>query len=315
MKNYLENLDKEQLVLIKKIGDKADSLKKRAYIVGGVVRDIILDKKSLDLDIAIVSDAIDFAKNISKIIKGRLVVYSKFKTATLFLNNGASIDFVMARKESYKTLGALPDVELGSLRDDLFRRDFTINAIGISINKNSFGNLIDEFKGVDDLKKKKIRVLHNKSFIDDPTRILRAIRFEARLGFQIENKTLKLLKQAIDKNAPDTVTSARYFNEFRKMFKEDDPVKCLKRLRELGAEKFLGFRPRMCLRNVRQLHLRLKDIGGKNIGRSAMYMAALFKKLKIKTLEDNLEKFQITKKEKKIVLEWYKSDDILNKLS
>jgi tRNA nucleotidyltransferase (CCA-adding enzyme) len=159
------------------------------------------------------------------------VRYLAFKTATVRLPDASLVDFATARKETYVRGGAFPAVKPSVIKDDLQRRDFTINAMAISIDPESWGKLIDPFKGKVDLSSKRIRVLHDKSFLDDPTRILRAARFKARLGFKIEAKTLKLIKAAIKIKVLDTIKPQRYLKDFNKILKEPkslDAIKCLK---------------------------------------------------------------------------------------
>ena len=136
------------------------------------------------------------------------------------LPDGRLVDFATARKETYARGGAFPAVKPSGIKDDLFRRDFTINAMAIAINPETWGKLIDPFEGQADLSSRRIRVLHEKSFLDDPTRILRAARFKARLGFSMEAKTLKLLKSAIKIKVLDTIKPQRYLKDFNKILKE-----------------------------------------------------------------------------------------------
>ena len=242
MKNWLGYLDKNILRLLKLIGQKADALGLEAFVVGGVVRDIILNKENLDLDVVLESDAVNFAHELSQEYNASLIVYKQFKTATIVLPNGLRVDFSTARKESYPHPGDLPVVSAGSIHDDLFRRDFTINAMAIQLNQKKIGQLRDDFDGMRDLKKKRIRILHDQSFIDDPTRILRAVRFEQRLNFQIEKKTLYMLKLAVKQKAVNYVKPPRYFEEFKKILNEQHPRKSLKRLKDFGGLDFLDLK-------------------------------------------------------------------------
>jgi len=235
MKNYCAQLDQRTYRMVRQIGRWADGQSTTAYMVGGMVRDILLKKKVLDLDIVLNKDAGRFARFVAKKCNGRALLYPQFLTATVLLNNGMRIDFSVAREEYYSKGGALPKVKKGSTYHDLFRRDFTVNAMGISINKENFGQLIDIFGGVDDISAKKLRVLHEKSFRDDPTRILRAIRFESRLGFRMERATLHYCKAAIKKKAFKTIKPERFYQEFRKILQEKSVVKSLKRMGHLNA--------------------------------------------------------------------------------
>ncbi len=239
MINYLSRLDNKLLDVIKKFGQLADERGIFSYVVGGIVRDLILKRKNFDLDIVVIDDAAEFARWVAPKLKAQVKVYNQFKTATLELPNKLQVDLVTARREFYPFSGALPEVEPGTLKDDLFRRDFTVNALAISINKRNYGCLVDEFGCLEDLKKGRLRVLHDMSFEDDPTRILRAVRFEQRLGFTMEEKTLALLRQALLKKRDGNVKAPRYFEEFKKVLKEDKACKMLLRLQQLNGLKFI----------------------------------------------------------------------------
>ncbi len=245
MKNHLASFDRTLLLMLKDIGRQADKIPVNAYVVGGPVRDILLKRKVLDLDIVVEGDAAALARQWAQKISGAVTVHPRFGTATVRLKRGQRIDFATARQEEYPAPGALPVVKAGFIHDDLFRRDFTINAMALRINQDRFGQLVDEFGGQKDLTSKKVRVLHEQSFRDDPTRLLRAVRFEQRLGFAIEPKTLSLLKKALENDSPDSVKAERYFAEFRKILQEANPSKGLMRLARLDGLKFLGNQHKM----------------------------------------------------------------------
>lgn len=245
--------------------------------------------------------------------KARLVKYEQFKTASLHLSSGR-IDLATARRESYAHSGALPVVQEGSLKDDLLRRDFTINAMAIGINKNYFGELIDPFKGWEDLKKRYIRVLHERSFQDDPTRILRAVRFEQRFGFRMEKKTLRLLKEALRKNSPKNVKPPRYFAEFKKILKEKEPLKGIERLDKLGAFKFIDSHLKVDYNILKRLkdHFHTGCGGGEQW---LLYFMALVKSLPAGVVEKLLERFHIKKEDRQAVLAGLKIKELSDKLS
>lgn len=198
---------------MKRIGDYANGMGYKAFLVGGTVRDIILDKESLDLDITVEGDAIKLGERLAEELGGTLVAHKMFGTCTLELKGKVKIDFATARKETYEKPAALPKVEPSSLKDDLARRDFTINAMAMSLNKEDFGRLIDLFGGREDLAKGIIRVMHDKSFIDDPTRIFRAVRFGKRFGFAIDRRTLRLIESAIKKGMLNKLSKYRINKE------------------------------------------------------------------------------------------------------
>jgi tRNA nucleotidyltransferase (CCA-adding enzyme) len=236
MKRELAKLPQGLQDLIKKIHDLAVTEKVKAYLVGGFVRDIILKVGNFDLDIVIEGDGTRFAESFAGFMGAKVTIHKHFGTATVRIHSGHKVDFSSARKEIYPKPGSLPVVSFGSLRVDLFRRDFTINAMAIDLR---YGKLFDYYGGRNDLEHKRIRILHPLSFIDDPTRILRAIRFEQRLGFKIEPKTLKLLKEAVQMNMLFKVHPHRLRDDLILILKEEDPLKEIKRLKELVGFDFI----------------------------------------------------------------------------
>ncbi len=217
---------------IRKAGELAQKEQQRLYLVGGVVRDILLERVNLDLDLVIEGDAIAFAKKLARANRAVLTTHPRFGTATLLWRN-RSIDVITARTESYAAPGALPKVQPGPIQDDLARRDFTVNAMAIELNPRHFGELLDPHCGRSDLKAGLVRILHDKSFIDDATRIWRALRYEQRLDFQIEPNTLKLLKRNISKLS--TISGTRVRHELEHVLGEEYPEKTLQRADELGV--------------------------------------------------------------------------------
>ena len=202
------------------------------YLVGGVARDLLLDKATLDLDLAVTGDAIELAQQLNEVSPGKITTHLAFQTAKIQYPNW-SVDLTTIRSETYARPGALPKVAPGNLRDDLFRRDFTINAMAIQLNSSHYGELIDLFSGQADLARGLIRILHPKSFTDDATRIWRALRYEQRLGFQIETTTLQLLQRDIA--MLDTVSGDRIRYELECLLQEVYPEKALRRAAELGV--------------------------------------------------------------------------------
>jgi len=220
------------LALAKIAGKEASELGQELYIVGGVVRDLFLGRANFDFDLVVEGDAIKLAQRFAKDSQARLTVHSRFGTAKLNYP-GFSLDLATARSETYSQPGALPTVKPGSLKDDLIRRDFSINAMALHLNPKHFGELIDLYHGKDDLEHRLIRFLHPKSFIDDATRILRAIRYEQRLGFKLEVETEKLLRR--DVAMLDTISGDRIRHELELILKEDEPERALRRSEELGV--------------------------------------------------------------------------------
>ena len=238
VKNILSYLNPKSLELVRSIGLLAQIQGVNAYLVGGPVRDLMLNLPNIDLDITVEGNAIRLADGFAAQHPGAKVTrYPAFKTATVHLPDGILVDFATARSETYVRGGAFPAVKPSTLKDDLFRRDFTVNAMAIAIIPKAWGKLIDPFKGRVDLSSKKIRILHDKSFLDDPTRILRAARFKARLRFSIEAKTLKLLKSAVKIKVLDSIKPQRYLKDFNKVLKEPKSLVAVKYLKSWNAYK------------------------------------------------------------------------------
>jgi len=207
------------------------------YLVGGTVRDILLHEESFDVDIAVEGDAIELARRIADELGGRYRPHEKFGTAVVLYGDGERIDVVTARTEFYDAPAALPTVEHATIRDDLFRRDFTINAMAVSLKGEDFGGLVDPFGGRRDLQEGTIRVLHNLSFIDDPTRIFRAIRYENRYGFRMDASTARLARGCIEMGLVGDLSNARLRDELITLLEEGEVGHTILRLAELGADR------------------------------------------------------------------------------
>jgi len=233
------HLDRDILVLLRRIGEVAESMQCHAFVVGGFVRDLLLHIKNLDLDIVIEGDGINFAKALAKELNAAVRTHRKFGTATVILPDGMRVDVATARLEYYEYPAAMPTVELSSIKLDLYRRDFTINAMAIHLNPDRFGTLVDFFNSQNDLKRHRISVLHNLSFVEDPTRIFRAIRFEQRLDFRIAKHTEKLIKNAVRMKLFDRFFGPRFFSELRQILSEDNPIPAIKRMAALDLFQFL----------------------------------------------------------------------------
>ncbi len=211
-------------------GNLADRKGLRVFIVGGFVRDLFLGVSNFDVDIAVEGDAVAFARTLADQLSCSILVHKRFGTAVIRSPEGFKVDIATARREVYEKPAALPVVAAGAIRDDLFRRDFTINAMAICINKVDYGRVFDFYCGMDDLKKRLVRALHSLSFIDDPTRILRAVRFEQRLGFSIEKETYGWMRAAARSGMLEVVHKHRLRDELVLIFKEEKPFKALSRL-------------------------------------------------------------------------------------
>ena len=236
IKNLIQKyFPRDILEILYYIGKTGDELGYSVFMVGGIVRDLFLGIPSLDLDIVIEENALKFARYFSNKLKGKIRSHQKFKTAVVVLPSGLKIDFASARREFYEFPAALPKVEFASIKKDLYRRDFTINAMAIQLNEDKFARLLDFFGGKRDLESKKIRILYSLSFTEDPARIIRAIRFEQRYDFTIEQSTEKFLKKAIKEGLLSKIRKKRLSEEFFILLHEKKPVKVLKRMDELGV--------------------------------------------------------------------------------
>ena len=272
-------------------GEVAAKQGNNLYLVGGVVRDLILGRSILDFDLVIEGDAIELAQRLADTTQGKITTHPRFNTAKVQWGQW-SFDLATARSETYAKPGALPRVKPGSLTSDLFRRDFTINAMAIELTPDRYGQLIDLHGGRDDLERGLIRVLHEKSFIDDATRIWRGLRYEQRLNFQLEADTLRLLKRDIP--MLDTISSDRMRHELELVLKEEFPEKVLGRAAELGV--------------LPKLHPALKDEGWltEKIGRARklslpnlqlplLYMSLIVYRLSNEESEDLISRLRLSK--------------------
>ncbi len=232
-----ERLSPRILEILRTIGEVASSIGYDAYVVGGFVRDLFLYRTNEDIDIVIEGDGIAFAKTYAKLMKARIHSYAKFGTAVIIFPDEFKIDVASARMEYYKFPAALPIVEMSSIKLDLFRRDFTINTLAIQLNPDKFSTLIDFFAAQKDLKERTLRVLHNLSFVEDPTRIFRALRFEQRFGFSIGKLTSHLIENAVKRDFFKRLSGRRVFTELRHILNEDNPTPAIIRLHDYDLLK------------------------------------------------------------------------------
>ena len=232
------------------------------YAVGGFVRDLLLQRPNQDIDLVVEGNGIALARALAKELNGRVREHQKFLTSVVIYTDAAGaearIDVATARLEYYEYPAALPTVELSSIKMDLFRRDFAINALAVRLDCEPFGQLVDFFGGQRDIKERVIRVLHTLSFVEDPTRCLRAVRFEQRYNFHIGAGTEKLIKNALKLKLMDKLSGFRLFHEFQHICDEEDPSACILRLDQLGVLEAVS--PLLSLNPTRKnLLLRLQE--------------------------------------------------------
>ena len=238
-----KSLPPDRLELLKTVAQTASEQSVALYIVGGFVRDLILERPGLDFDLVVEGDAIALARSLAARFGGRVTSHTRFGTAKWFLGEHRlaratslkSLDFITARTEFYTHPTALPTVERSSIKLDLHRRDFTINTLALRLDGRHFGELYDFWGGYNDLRHGIVRVLHSLSFVDDPTRILRAVRFEQRFGFQIEKRTLDLLVDATP--LLERLSGDRLRHELDHILQEERVQEMLARLEDLGLLK------------------------------------------------------------------------------
>jgi len=294
--------------LLEQAGIVAEELGYKAFIVGGVVRDILLGIENLDIDLVIEGDGILFSTQFTKKIGGEIKKYKEFGTATITLPDGFKLDIATSREEFYSEPASLPQVKPASLQRDLFRRDFTVNALAIDLSPSNFGFLIDFFEGEKDLREKKVRVLHSRSFIEDPTRIFRAIRFEQRYGFTIEKKTQKLIKDALRGEIFQKLSKERTREELIQILKEDRPEKSIRRMQEFGILKAiypgirLTSREEKILDNLIDVFAWFEILFEEKVKRWLIRLLVILENLNEEETRDFCEKYKFTREEKESII-------------
>jgi tRNA nucleotidyltransferase (CCA-adding enzyme) len=229
------------------------------FLVGGTVRDILLGRPNFDVDVAVEGDAIEFARELASELGGTCRPHGQFGTAVVHYGDGKHVDAVTARRETYAAPAALPTVERASIREDLFRRDFTVNAMALSLKSGDHGELVDPYDGQADLERGTIRVLHDESFVDDPTRVFRAVRYESRFGFRMDEHTESLARAAIEGKCIPRLSAARLREEVIELLDEREAGESILRLGELGLAAAVHPRLRAD-EETAELFARLRDL-------------------------------------------------------
>ncbi|WP_347491482.1 CBS domain-containing protein [Desulfoscipio sp. XC116] len=294
--------------ILKQAGQIADSMGYNIYAAGGLVRDVLLGHESLDVDLVVEGDGILLAQELGKVYDVRVRQHHKFGTAEVVFSDDFKIDVATARVEFYAYPAALPQVESSTLHQDLYRRDFTINAMAVALNESSFGDLVDFFEGRDDLQYHTVRVLHNLSFIEDPTRILRAIRFEQRYGFKIEPQTLKYLKETVRRGVLAKVSNERLWDELKHILLEPEAGSMLGRMEELAVWPYIF--PRVNYWEVepvlKELPRAMQQIGDWGMAvpnsRWLVYLIAVLHWSDAAAARDNCAKYGVSKRQTEKVL-------------
>src|SRR2546427_1695106 len=243
LKRNLRGLMKSRLpdwafALLSQAGELADQRSMPAFVVGGFVRDLLLGRDNLDLDLVVEGDGLAFARALGREMGARIKAHKRFGTAVLVFPDGFKLDVAMARAESYRHPAALPTVQPRSIAKELSRRDFTINTLAIRLNPRHFGELLDFDGGWRDLKAKTVRLLHDLSLVDDPTRVFRAIRFEQRYGFRLDNSTRTLIKGVVTTGLIARLSGHRLREELVCLCSEKEPHRAFARLGRLDLLRF-----------------------------------------------------------------------------
>lgn len=323
--NFKNKIDSMPLIIkdiLYSAGKIADGLGYNLYVVGGFVRDLIMGKNTLDIDLVIEGEAYDFAKKLSRYYRGKITKHDKFQTANIKLDNQFSIDVVTARKEHYKYPAALPTVEKGTIKDDLFRRDFTINSMAIKLNSKSFGELLDFYGGIKDIKNKLIRILHNLSFIEDPTRIIRAIRFKKRYNFKFEKTTGEFAKKAIAFGFLSNISIERINHEFFAILKEKNPWEMIECMVGLGILNKIYPQVKYdiklkklfinCYNNINKFKKNLNSC--KNIDKILLCLLLLHSNMDIYKIEASIEKMKLKREIRNEINRLIKTKDTLKSI-
>jgi len=269
------------------------------FLVGGTVRDILLGEPSFDVDIVVEGDAIALARALAEALDGRVRTHDKFGTAVVLYGDKEWVDVATARTESYAQPAALPSVEHALLQEDLFRRDFRINAMAVSLKGEDLGHLVDPFEGKSDLEAGRLRVLHQGSFVDDPTRIFRAIRYENRHGFRMDEDTLRLARAAIGRGLVGRLSGARLREELTALLDEGGVDHSIERLGELGLDK--AIHPRLTADDeAARLVERLRDLDDRyrlEVPPWRLGLAALARELSAEELSGLLARLKVRKRD------------------
>lgn len=287
------HLGEPTLALLHQVGQIASRMGVPFYLVGGSVRDLLLDHSPRDLDLVVEGDAAMLASEVARRLSGQALTMSQFGTASVVVE-GNRLDLATARKETYARPGALPRVVASTLLEDLGRRDFTINTMAVALSWSSFGTLVDMHGGQADLRGRLVRILHPRSFVDDATRILRAIRYEQRLGFRLEDETALRLGEAVAGGMFDTISGDRLRRELDLLLQEEEPLKPLLRAAGLGVLRGL-YAP---LDGVPGLH---RLVGAEQPDDPLVYLAVIASHLTTKENEAFIKRLNLTSRWAQVV--------------
>ncbi len=286
--------------ILENIESVSQKRKEKVYLVGGIVRDLLLNIKNDDIDIVVEGNGIEFAKELGEKMDAiKVVKHHKFGTGVVILKDDIKIDVATSRIEYYEYPTSLPTVEAGSIRQDLYRRDFTINSMAVQIDYSDFGKLLDYFRGYDDLQAGKIKILHNFSFIEDPTRIIRAIRFASRYDFEIDEDTDKFIRDCVKKGFLHRLTWKRVKYEFQLIFGEKNVKNSIYKLFDYGVMGAINEEIKMTDKleeNLNELDTNFEYVKKLGIKQWIIYFLLLLEDLDSKTLNKIFDKFVFPEK-------------------
>jgi tRNA nucleotidyltransferase (CCA-adding enzyme) len=314
-----QRLDDHTLALLKAIGAAGDELNLNLYVVGGFVRDLLLNRKVDDIDIVVEGDGISFAKHVAGKMNCRVNTHRKFGTAVMIFSDHVKVDVASARLEYYDFPAALPIVEKSSIKRDLARRDFTINTLALSLNQKTFGTLIDYFGASRDLKDKTIRTIHNLSFVEDPTRIFRAIKFANRFGFEIGKVTANLIRNAMKVDCFKNLSGLRVLSELKQIFSEENPIPAIRTMTAYSLEKVIHPELAITSHTYQVFESANKALAWHDLlyvdesyPRWAVYFMALFNRCSFRVCEQICDRLMIPAGERQLLLEKrYKAENRL----
>ena len=305
-----QRLDNRIKQFLQNIGKTGNELGFNMFVVGGFVRDLLLNRQIEDIDIVVEGDGIEFARVYAKKEGCRINTHKKFGTAVIIFPDNFKIDVASARLEYYKTPAALPIVEKSSIKLDLARRDFTINTLAISLNPDNFGTMIDYFGANRDLKDKTIRIIHNLSFVEDPTRIFRAIKFSNRFGFKIGKVTSNLIHNAIKIDCFKNLSGLRVLSELKQIFEEENPIPAIRTMEAYGLEKVIHKELTFIPNTYHLLESVNKTLSWHDLlyvddqyPRWSIYFMALLNRCSYKVCEQICNRLKVPVKERGILLE------------
>jgi len=299
---YQKILSRNQLRILAYARKIAFMMGRRVYLVGGTVRDLLLIRPDVDLDLTVEGDGLFFARELARQLGARLIFHERFLTATIYWD-GDRVDVATCRQEHYPEPGAMPEVKPANLMQDLGRRDFSVNAMALPLTYCDLDDIIDPYNGQEDLANGLLRVLHRSSFSDDPSRLLRGVRLATRLKFKLETETGTLVRQALAEGLLDALESKRFWREFVLLLRERQPVTAWERLLELGWQGFPGSGPPdvSAGRRAEKLLFQWQWMGRSRMDSLLVYFLVATAKLSATDLEGVLEGLNWGRKRRRII--------------